>query len=103
MLEENSEIFVSPMSCAEIACLIDRKKIKLDRHWKLWFRHFVERNAWTILSVDLPIMEEAYSLPGSFHKDPVDRILVASSRLFQATLITADKKILDYPHVETEW
>jgi len=101
--ERDTEVFVSPMSCAEIACLVDRKRVRLDRHWKLWFRHFVELNAWEILPVDLPIIEEAYSLPGPFHNDPVDRILIATSRLFQCILLTADKKILQYPHVESLW
>jgi len=100
---KESEIFVSPMSCAEIACLIERKKIKLDRHWKLWFRHYVNMNGWEVVPVDLPIVEEAYSLPSPFHQDPVDRILVATSRLFQCKLLTGDKKVLAYPHVETVW
>ena len=56
-----------------------------------------------MVSVDLPIIEESYSLPEDFHPDPVDRILVATARLHTAALITGDKKILDYPHVETLW
>jgi PIN domain nuclease of toxin-antitoxin system len=100
---KESEIFVSPISCAEIACLVDRKKIKLDRHWKLWFRHYIGINGWEILPIDLPIVEEAYSLPPPFHADPVDRILVATSRLFQCKLISGDKKIAAYPHVESIW
>ncbi len=103
LLNQNNELLISPMSCAEIACLVERKKIKLDRHWKIWFRHFIGLNGWQTIPIDLPIIEEAYSLPESFHRDPVDRILVATSRLFQAPLITADKKILDYPHVFSEW
>lgn len=102
-LNRDLEILVSPMSCAEVACLVNCKRIRLDRHWKLWFRHYVELNGWNIIPVDLPIIEEAYSLPDSFHPDPVDRILVATSRLFQATLLTADKRILEYPHVRSEW
>ncbi len=101
--DESSEILVTPMSCAEIACLVERKKIRLDRHWKLWFRHFVELNQWQIIPVDLPIIEESYSLPGDFHRDPVDRILVATTRLFDARILTADQKIRDYPHVRSEW
>jgi PIN domain nuclease of toxin-antitoxin system len=31
-----------------------------------------------------------------------DRILVATARLHQATLLTADERILAYPHVRTE-
>lgn len=101
--DESSEVLVSPMSCAEIACLVDRKKIQIDRHWKLWFRHFVEQNEWEVIPIDLPIIEEAYSLPGEFHRDPVDRILVATTRLFDGRILTADKKIRDYPHVRSEW
>ena len=101
--DESTEIMVNPMSCAEIACLVDRKRIQLDRHWKLWFRHFVEQNGWEVVPVDLPIIEESYSLPGEFHRDPVDRILVATTRLFDARILTADQKIRDYPYVRSEW
>ena len=101
--DKDSEIFVSPISCAELACLVERKKVKLDRHWKLWFRHFVDLNGWDVLPIDLPIVEEAYSLAPPFHNDPADRILVATCRLFQCRLLTADKKILNYPHVESIW
>ncbi len=103
LLASDNQILVSSMSCAEIACLTERGKIKLDRHWKLWFRHFADANGWQVIPVDLPIVEEAYSLPDQFHRDPVDRILVSTSRLFQAPILTADKKIRDYPHVHSEW
>jgi len=52
------------------------------------------------LSVDLENIEEAYSLPGEFHSDPADRVLVATARLSKLTLVTGDQKILDYPHVQ---
>lgn len=100
---ENTNACVSPISCAEIACAADRGRLVLDRHWKLWFRHFVERNDWQMVDIDLGVMEEAYSLPGSFHHDPADRILVATARVLACPLLTADRKILDYPHVDTIW
>ncbi len=103
IVEKSTEILVSPMSCAEIACLVERKRLQLDRHWKLWFRHFVSQNGWKVVGVDLPIVEESYSLPGEFHPDPVDRIVVATTRLFQATVVTADQKIINYPHVDHLW
>ena len=52
---------------------------------------------------DLRIVEEAYSLPEPFHADPVDRVLVATARLHNLQLVTGDRKILDYPHVQTLW
>jgi PIN domain nuclease of toxin-antitoxin system len=42
-------------------------------------------------------------LPGDFHRDPADRIIVALSRRTGAALVTADKLIRDYPHGVTVW
>jgi len=99
----DTEVWVSPISCAEIACAADRGRISLDRHWRLWFRHFVEMNQWCLRDIDLDLMEEAYSLPAPFHQDPADRIIVATARHMGCPIITADRKILDYPHVNTIW
>ncbi len=103
LLDPDSSVFFSPISCAEIACAVARKRLSLDRHWKHWFRHFTGLNGWEAINIDLPIMEESYSLADSFHQDPADRILVATSRMYSCHLVTADKKILNYPHVETLW
>lgn len=96
-----SEVAVSTISCAEIACGVERKRILLDRHWKKWFRHFTELNDWNCIPIDLDIIEEAYSLPEVFHQDPADRIIVATARVYDMTVITGDRKILDYPHVNS--
>jgi len=39
----------------------------------------------------------------SFHRDPADRIVTATARLKNCILLTADRKILDYPHVNALW
>lgn len=100
---EDSAIFVSPISCAEIACLSERGRIELDQHWKLWFNCYLELNGWQIKDIDLTVIQEAYSLPDSFHSDPVDRIITATARIHDLVLLTADNKILSYPHVKTIW
>jgi PIN domain nuclease of toxin-antitoxin system len=95
--------FVSAASCGEVACAQERKRLELPLHWKPWFRKMLDVNGWECLPVSLEIIEEAYSLPGSFHADPVDRILVATARLHDLVLLTADSKILAYPHVKARW
>ena len=94
---------MSAISSAEIACACDRGRIELDRHWKTWFRHYLQLNQWECLPIDLAIMEEAYSLPPPFHADPADRIVVATARIHALCVLTADKRILDYPHIDTLW
>jgi len=60
---EDSVIFVSSISCAEIARLSERGRIELDQHWKLWFNYYLELNRWQIKNIDLSVIQEAYSLP----------------------------------------
>ena len=60
-------------------------------------------HAWQAVDIDVAIIQEAYSLPGNFHRDPADRILVATCRLRGLALLTADRLILDYPHVTALW
>jgi PIN domain nuclease of toxin-antitoxin system len=45
---------------------------------------------------------EAYALPGAFHRDPADRLLVAAARRNNLTLVTADDRILAYPHARSQ-
>lgn len=98
-----SEIYVSVISAAEIACGVERRRIIIDRHWKSWFRYYIDLNRWQVENINLEIMEEAYSLPDAFHADPADRIITATARLNNYTILTADEKIISYPHVKTAW
>ncbi|MBW2369639.1 MAG: type II toxin-antitoxin system VapC family toxin, partial [Deltaproteobacteria bacterium] len=100
---DESEIYVSGISIAELACAVEMRRITIDRHWKKWFRYYSDLNAWMVENISLEIMEEAYSLPGVFHADPADRIITATARLNHCTILTADKKILSYPHVDSAW
>ncbi|MCC6132622.1 MAG: type II toxin-antitoxin system VapC family toxin [Acidobacteria bacterium] len=99
----DTEVCVSPISSAEIACAVERGRLALDRHWKPWFRQFVELNGWRVVDIGLDAVEEAYSLPPPFHRDPADRLIVATARLLAAAVVTSDQKILDYPHVRSIW
>jgi PIN domain nuclease of toxin-antitoxin system len=103
LTHKGARISVSAISCGEIACLAGRKKISLDTHWKTWFNTHVEENGWAVLDVDLATIQEAYSLPGEFHNDPADRMITAAARLGSLTVFTADSKILNYPHVASQW
>ena len=103
LLDPGTRICVSSITCAEIACGVERGRIALDQHWKVWFRHHLDVNGWECLPLDLAVMEEAYSLPPSFHADPTDRSIVATARIHGLSIVTGDRKILAYPHVETCW
>jgi PIN domain nuclease of toxin-antitoxin system len=55
------------------------------------------------LPVDNEIARLSVSLPGKFHSDPADRMIVATARFLGAPLVTKDAKIRKYRHVKTVW
>ncbi len=100
---EDADIYVSVISSAELACAVERRRIIIDRHWKRWFRYYIDQNGWQVKNITIEIMEEAYSLPDSFHTDPADRIIIATAITIGAPVVTKDEKVLNYPHVKTIW
>jgi PIN domain nuclease of toxin-antitoxin system len=53
--------------------------------------------------IDIAVSIESTRLPGAFHKDPADRMIVALARHLNAPLVTADRKLQAYKHVATIW
>jgi len=51
------------------------------------------------LSVEVSL--ESTMLPGNFHRDPADQMIVATARNLGLVLLTADQKIIEYEHVKT--
>jgi PIN domain nuclease of toxin-antitoxin system len=66
--------------------------------------HLVDRiPTVAFVAVDTEIGVKSAELPGVFHKDPADRIIVATARKYGVPIVTADEKIRGYPHVATIW
>jgi len=95
------EVFVSAASIAEVACAQERRRLKLTQHWRVWWHEALRRNGWPCLPITAAILEEAHSLLAPIHRDPADRILIATARVEKLTLVTTDGRILSYPHVQT--
>jgi PIN domain nuclease of toxin-antitoxin system len=53
-----------------------------------------------LLPITPRIAVESANLPGTFHKDPADQLIVATARGHSCELITYDAKISSYPHVK---
>jgi PIN domain nuclease of toxin-antitoxin system len=82
----------------------------MDTHIWLWCLHNpnqlsdAKQHSGTVIEPLNPLDAIASTqLPGDFHKDPADRILVAIARRYGIPLVTCDEKILGYPHVQTIW
>lgn len=94
-------VAISAMAAMEIARLVFLRRLQLGEPAAGWIADSFRSLGAVAFDVTSEIAAEAYALPGSFHKDPVDRVLVATARLHNLTLLTADDVILRYPHVKT--
>jgi PIN domain nuclease of toxin-antitoxin system len=97
-----TELFVASVSTLEIARLAAIRQLQLKLPTAQWCRRAAEALRATSLDMSDAVAVEAYALPGKFHRDPADRILVATARVFGITLVTADQRILKYQGVRTQ-
>lgn len=93
---EANRLFISAISVWEFAMLVYRRRFDLDDVPAVWVKRSCSRLGLEILPMDADISLESYALPGEFHGDPADRMIVATARLRGATLVTQDTKILAY-------
>lgn len=98
---ETSGLGVSVISRWEVAKLVEVKRLVLRSAIAEWIKQALGYPGVRLLYLTPRIAIESTSLPGSFHRDPADQIIVATSRVRGCPLLTADTRILRYPHVRT--
>ncbi len=100
---QGEERCVADISLWEFAMMVQRGRILLSIEPEEWLNHAVNIVGTRVLPIIAPIALDSVSLPGSFHKDPADRLIVATARFYKAPVITKDEKILKYRHVKAIW
>ncbi len=96
---EVSGLGISAISCWEVAKLVEKGRLILPRAIDEWIRLALGYPGVTLLPLEPEIAIESTRLPGSFHKDPADQIIVATARVHQCPVVTIDRRISAYPHV----
>jgi PIN domain nuclease of toxin-antitoxin system len=98
---EADEIGVSIISCWEVAKLVEYGRLSLDLPVSEWLSGALGYPGVILLPISPDIVVESTELPGNFHRDPVDQMIVATARIYQVPLLTSDDKIIHYPYVAT--
>jgi PIN domain nuclease of toxin-antitoxin system len=101
--ESAGELVVSAISVWEIAVKVSLGKLTLDRDVRTWIALASAYRGIAILPLAPDDAMESTLLPGSFHRDPADRIIVAIARRMGVPLVTSDAAIRAYRHVKTVW
>lgn len=101
--QESGSIIVSAISAWEVAVKVQSGKLAIPMDINRWYELARSYPA-TVIEPLSPVDAIASTqLPGSFHKDPADRIIVSLARRRAVPLLTCDRKILEYEHVITVW
>jgi PIN domain nuclease of toxin-antitoxin system len=103
-IDGSRRLCVSAASAWEIGMLISRGKIPTTSHALAWFERFVSRAGIDAIDITPSVMIAASYLPVPLHKNPADRIIIATAREHDLTIVTRDRAILAYGaagHVKT--
>ena len=102
--EQADGIGISAITPWEIALLAEKGRLHLGREVGSWINEALALPGIKLAPVEPEIAVDSVRLPGSFHADPADRLIVATARHWEAPLLTADDAILAYGahgHVRT--
>jgi PIN domain nuclease of toxin-antitoxin system len=89
-------IFVSSATAWELAMLLSRGRIRETREAEDWYRAFLRDGDFVEQQVTSGMFISSCFLPQPIHKDPIDRILIATARSYDLTIVTRDRAILTY-------
>ena len=95
--------FVSSISIWEIYLLVKKEKEGFSVDIDTWLEKVGSSPYINFIPVDNKIAAKSVMLPDFSNKDPADRMIVATALINGATLVTSDKRILNYPHVQSVW
>ncbi len=99
----NGGLLVSAISAWEVSMLVRQERLELSMDLSTWLAAVGEIASLRFVPVSVEIAVKAGELPGNFHEDPADRIIVATARKYAVPIVTADEKIHNYRHVRSIW
>ncbi|QOV89719.1 type II toxin-antitoxin system VapC family toxin [Humisphaera borealis] len=100
-IDRERDVRVCAVSLLEIATAVSLNRLILRPSVRAWLEVAQTAEQIRIEPLTDALCLESVSLPGDFHRDPADRLIVALARLLETELVTADEKIIAYSGVRT--
>jgi PIN domain nuclease of toxin-antitoxin system len=96
LIDQSETALLSAISIWEIALLVKKSRLVLKNDLADWVKQALALPSLVLAPLDPAIALDSVTLPGEFHNDPADRIIVATARHHDVPLLTIDRAILDY-------
>jgi PIN domain nuclease of toxin-antitoxin system len=94
--QNGGTIHLSAVSVWEIALLVDSRRIELDLPIETWITRFLQRPGIEAVPLGHSAASRSYRLYQLEHRDPADRLLIATAIELACPLVTYDQRILHF-------
>ena len=94
LAEPENELWLSPISTWELALLIGRGRLEVDRPAVEWVEEALDRTPMREAGLNHAVALRSRTVSLS-HEDPADRFLAATALVYELTLVTADRRLID--------
>jgi PIN domain nuclease of toxin-antitoxin system len=98
--DARNEIWLSPISVWELGLLVERGRVELETGVEPWAAEALRRAPLREAPLTFEVALAAASVALA-HRDPADRLLLATARVFELTLLTADERLLGAKGIRT--
>lgn len=95
-IDDEEPVYLSPITAWEVGFLVARGRLRLDISPLTWFERLADTRGFKVTALTPRILVAAQFLPGTPPNDPADRIIAATARDLDATLVTRDGLLLAY-------
>jgi PIN domain nuclease of toxin-antitoxin system len=93
---DGGTVCLSAVSVWEIAMLVDAGRIELDNPIERWVATFLERPGIQAVPLVHRAAARSYQLHHLDHRDPADRLLIATAIELACPLVTYDDRLLQF-------
>ena len=101
-LSRDQRPYLCDISLWEVAMLVERRRLELDLPLGEWLDAAAHPRSVQIVSITPGIAAAVASLPDSFHRDPADRVIVATSRALGLPVLSHDR-LINRSRLVTRW
>ena len=93
---QQNKLYISAISIWEITMLSEKERIVLSVTLSEWIDKALSTEGLNIIDLSTNILIESCQLPHYPHKDPADRMIIATARHLSISLMTFDNKMIEY-------
>jgi PIN domain nuclease of toxin-antitoxin system len=101
--DKNNALIISDISIWEISMLIKKKRLEVNSTATTFINLFLQSRNISIQSISPEIAELSVNFDNTINSDPADRIIAATSIIYNAALVTSDKNLLENKQLDTIW